>query len=343
MRKLLVGVIFVTIIGLATLIPGFSPATLAHESTVVAIGKLHVISSVESTTTLNGRTYPAKDFIAAFAVDSVLKQAELLPPVLNLQWTLPLAPGGLLGYGSPADGSYMLLFLKPAGKNYTFTSPYYPGVPASPAASLHNAGVPLTPVSESSLAGNIIEQMCRFAESNSEDAGLRERTLHLLADIKEPKVHETAVKLLEDSNQRVRNIALFILIRMKDASYVALARQEILAAAQTPSSDEGPRNLVLAVTQEFPEQSVPILTAAAKTSNSDLRRIIAYAARSTRSQEAVAVLLPLVDDPDSEVAWNAMHSLGELTNHLDWRPISKDSPDWIRCINLWHEYSHLRQ
>jgi hypothetical protein len=55
------------------------------------------------------------------------------------------------------------------------------------------------------------------------------------------------------------------------------------------------------------------------------------------------VLLPLVDDPDSEVAWNAMHSLGELTNHLDWRPISKDSPDWIRCINLWHEYSHLRQ
>jgi hypothetical protein len=53
----------------------------------------------------------------------------------------------------------------------------------------------------------------------------------------------------------------------------------------------------------------------------------------------VGLLLPFVDDPDSEVAWNAMHSLGELTDHLDWRPRSKEPEEWQRTLTLWHHYA----
>src|SRR5438046_8019448 len=95
-----------------------------------------------------------------------------------------------------------------------------------------------------------------------------------------------------------------------------MARKEILEAANGSGSDVHFGNLIIAITGAFPAESIGVLEAAAKARNSALRRPVAYAARLTRSPAAIHILLPLVVDPDDEVAWNVMHSLGVITNHL---------------------------
>lgn len=182
--------------------------------------------------------------------------------------------------------------------------------------------------------------MCRFVESAREDEQERVLQLGQLWSSKDPVVHDTAAKLVHDSNPKLQAAALFTLLRAKDASYLLMAREEILKAASGSGNTESARNLVLAITQEFPAaESMSVLKAGALGNNTELRTTIAYAARSTRSADAIPILLPLVDDPDGEVAWNAMHSLGELAEHLDWRPTSRESAEWQRCLNLWHEYA----
>ena len=179
-----------------------------------------------------------------------------------------------------------------------------------------------------------------FIDSPSEDALDRTHQLWQLAFLKDSMVHDIAAKIVRDSNPDLRDMAIFTLLRLKDASYLPMAREEILRAANESGTDGDADNLVLAITQEFPgSESVGVLKAGAKARSAQLRRTIAYAARSTRSPSAIPILLPLVDDPDDEVAWNAMHSLGELTNHLDWRPKSKESEEWQRCLGLWHSFS----
>jgi hypothetical protein len=70
-----------------------------------------------------------------------------------------------------------------------------------------------------------------------------------------------------------------------------------------------------------------------------MRLQAAFAARYTESSKVIPFLLKLVSSPEQETAWNAMHSLGELTKHWDWRPTSQDPAEFQRCIALWQGYA----
>ena len=231
-----------------------------------------------------------------------------------------------------------MVFLKGDGDKYTFASHYYPGIPATPSAALQNES---NAEKDTETLAIIIDQMCRYAEDTTQDKDQRLSMMHRLWMSEGPQVHKTAVTLLGDDYSRIHDAALFTLIREKDKAYVSQAQQQVLDAlrSETNLPYEGVGNLVLALLQEFPEDSLPILMALKNAKNSALRSQIAYAARDTRTTKAVPYLLPLVDDPDSEVAGNAMHSLGSLTDHLDWRPTSKEAAEWRRCQTEWHTYA----
>jgi hypothetical protein len=288
-----------------------------------------------------GSTVPAKEYLARVSVDRVVKGAPDLLRTLNLHWTVLLPNWGTAGYASPPDRRYLMFFLKPdeLPNTYTFTSPYYPSVFAT-ASTTKGVEFERSDGSDEQILDKVIEEMGRFIESQDEYGPERTRQLWQLGMVEEPMVHEIAVEVVHDSNPDVRGQAMFTLLRLKDASYLPMARKEILQAVNGSGSDVHVGNLILAITQAFPAfESLDVLKVGAKAPNAALRRTIAYAARSTRSSAAIPILLPLVDDPDDEVAGNAMHSLGELTNHLDWRPNSKESPEWQRCLRLWHTYA----
>jgi hypothetical protein len=63
----------------------------------------------------------------------------------------------------------------------------------------------------------------------------------------------------------------------------------------------------------------------------------------TNSQNAIDVLLTDLDDPDRQVQFAVMQSLGNLTNQRWWRPRTLD-PDshWNVCIEHWREFEIQR-
>jgi hypothetical protein len=337
----LTGIILLAVMASATPVPGFSPRALVQNSTAIVIGKVEYVSSTPQQGVLAGSPVPAKEYLARVSVDRVVKGAPDLLRTLNLHWTELLPTWGTAGYASPPDGRYLMLFLKPdeLPNTYTLTSPYYPSVFAS-ASARNRVDFEQSDVSDEQILHRVIEEMGHFIESQDEYGPERTRQLWQLGMVEEPMVHEIAAKVVHDSNPDVRGQAMLTLLRLKDSSYLPMARKEILQAVNGSGSDVHVGNLILAITQEFPAfESLGVLKAGAKTRNAALRRTIAYAARSTRSSASIPILLPLVDDPDDEVAWNAMHSLGELTKHLDWRPASKESAEWQRCLRLWHSYA----
>jgi hypothetical protein len=338
--RLLITVVLLVVVASATPVPGFSPKTLVGNSTAIVIGKVEYVSSNPKEGVFAGSPVPAKEYLARVNVDRVVKGAPDLLRMLNLHWTVLLPNWGSAGYSSPPDGRYLMLFLKSdeLPDTYTFASSYYPGVFAS--SSVAKADFEAGAASDEQILDKVIEEMGRFIESAKEDAGERARQLWQLAFVKDSMVHDFASAVVNDSNLDLRDQAIITLLRLKDASYLPVAREELLRAVDGPGSNERAGNLVLAITQEFPaSESIGVLKIAAKAHDARLRGTVAYAARSTRSASAIPILLPLVDDPDDEVAWNAMHSLGELTNHYDWRPTSKDAEEWQRCLRLWHSYA----
>jgi len=339
MSRRLTGIALLVAVASATPVPGFSPRDLVHNSTAIVIGKVEYVSSTPTEGVFAGSPVPAKEYLARVNVDRVVKGGPDLLRALNVHWTVLLPSGGTAGYTSPPDGRYMMLFLKPdeLPNTYTFASPYYPGVFASP-----SGGAATEPIggSEEQIFHKVLEEMGRFIDSSDEYGPERTRQLRQLAFVNDSTVHEIAAKVVRDSNPDLRGQAMFTLLRLKDRTYLPMAREEILHDANGSGSDVHVGNLILAITQEFPaSDSIDVLRVTAKAPNSALRRTVAYAARSTRSPLTIPILLPLVDDPDDEVAWNAMHSLGELTKHLNWRPTSKEPEEWQRCLNLWHSFA----
>jgi len=64
----------------------------------------------------------------------------------------------------------------------------------------------------------------------------------------------------------------------------------------------------------------------------------------TNSQTVLDILLSALDDPDREVQFAAMQSLGNLTRQYQWRPTTIDSDShWNTCIQHWREFEAQRR
>ena len=64
----------------------------------------------------------------------------------------------------------------------------------------------------------------------------------------------------------------------------------------------------------------------------------------TNSQAALDVLLAALDDPDRQVQFAVMQSLGNLTSQHQWRPTTIESDSqWDACIKHWREFEGQRE
>ena len=98
-------------------------------------------------------------------------------------------------------------------------------------------------------------------------------------------------------------------------------------------------NLVLAVSGLEPKISIPLLARVLKMPEPDERGAAARFLEYTNSQDAVGVLLSDLDDPDREVQFAVMQSLGNLTNQRQWRPNTIDTDShWEACIAHWRDF-----
>jgi HEAT repeat protein len=93
-----------------------------------------------------------------------------------------------------------------------------------------------------------------------------------------------------------------------------------------------------------PTISVPLLTRALKLPEPEVRVGAARFLEYTHSDGALDGLLSALDDPDREVQFAVMQSLGNLTNQHQWRPQTIDADTtWFACIQHWHEFEKQRK
>jgi hypothetical protein len=322
---------------MGTPVESFNLKRLIRDSDVIVSGTLTVEKVEPAEIEIQGRKYPANFCTGRIAIESAAKSSTLDEGSLELHWIVPNSPGGSMGYSSPRAEDKQVFFIKRESQQIVWTSHTYPSVPASsaPIVFRRDANTKLSP---EEIERQIVKVMTAFAEETThpdyERAGSLLRASH--SDL--PVVHESALRLVNDSSASVREMAVTVLARFKDKRALFLAKEMIAEAANQPEKGAA-TNVLLALSQEFKEESLPAFELALAGNNAQMRRDAAFAARYTESSRIIPSLLKLVSSPDPETAWNAMHSLGELTQHMDWRPLSQDPAEFQRCIGLWQRYA----
>jgi HEAT repeat protein len=132
------------------------------------------------------------------------------------------------------------------------------------------------------------------------------------------------------------------LLHWRDFSVLPLAEQDLFD--QSVQSSFFPKsNLVLAASSLEPQVSVPLLARMLKSPEPEDRVAAARFLEYTNSQTALSVLLSALDDPNHEVQFAVMQSLGNLTNQHQWRPNTTDvDSHWNACIQHWREFETRR-
>jgi HEAT repeat protein len=144
------------------------------------------------------------------------------------------------------------------------------------------------------------------------------------------------------SNPTLRMSIVGDLLQWKDLTVLPIAEQDLFD--QSVKSPFYPKsNLVLAISSLEPQISIPLLARVLKLPETEERVAAAHFLEYANSQDAIDVLLTDLDDPNREVQFAVMQSLGNLTNQHWWRPRTLD-PDshWSVCIEHWHEFKAQR-
>jgi HEAT repeat protein len=101
---------------------------------------------------------------------------------------------------------------------------------------------------------------------------------------------------------------------------------------------------MLAISSLEPRISIPLLARVLKSPEPEERVAAARFLGYTRSQTALDILLSALDDPDRQVQFAVMQSLGNLTKQYQWRPATIDSDsNWNDCIQHWREFEAQRE
>jgi hypothetical protein len=126
------------------------------------------------------------------------------------------------------------------------------------------------------------------------------------------------------------------LLRSKDTSVLPLAEDELFL---TQAEGSLKPNLLFAISSLDPRISVPLLTRALTLPEPEARVSAARFLEYTKSPATVDALLSALDDPDPEVQFAVMQSLGNLTNQYSWRPGTTETNSfWFDCLEHWHEF-----
>jgi len=139
------------------------------------------------------------------------------------------------------------------------------------------------------------------------------------------------------SNPTFRLSIVGDLLYWKDLSVLPLAEEDLFdQSVQSPFYPKS--NLVRAISTLEPQISVPLLARVLKSPMPGERAAAAYSLQYPKSRRTLRILLTALDDPDSEVQFAVMQSLGNITKEYQWRPTTRDDSHWNACIQHWREF-----
>ena len=332
--------------------PGISVQNLTNDADVIVIGEVvdvHIIAPAKIGIA-NGETLPAELTSATVRVDQVLKGGDVGPSIEieylhNPNWEQGPITGGL----SPK--TYQMVFLKRSSGKYAFADLAYPSLPL-PRERV--SGMPLPPTGDAYSAVLLLLAGTLFAPNVPGQERISALFNLTISDDHTPYLTEIVRTALNSSaasaDPDFRDALVAALVRRKDATVLPELQIELL----TPGPGErlnSRGNLIFALQAIDGKISVPILARALTLPDGELRQDAARALQNVGSgapQEAVDALLSALDDPDRDVQFYVMQSLGYLNQELYWRPHTTDpkedfgNPSWSECVDHWRQFATSR-
>ena len=155
---------------------------------------------------------------------------------------------------------------------------------------------------------------------------------------------KAALSLLDvKADPVVRTSIIGDLLKWRDLSVLSLAEVDLFEPSQH-TDGYLKSNLLLAISSLDPQISVPLLTRALTLPETEARIGAARFLEYTKSDAALDALLSALDDPDREVQFAVMQSLGNLTNQHYWRPQTTETDAaWFACIQHWRQFGGQRR
>jgi hypothetical protein len=164
-------------------------------------------------------------------------------------------------------------------------------------------------------------------------------------------LHAALDRLDQKSDFAFRGELLAALVRDGDATVLSQLEEALFAG--DPSVASNTRcNMVLALQAIDWHQSLPIAARALQSPFAGLRVQAAYIIKFLRTEppdgkaqatemktQATQALMTALHDPDPDVAFAVMQSLGGLNGRLDQRPTStKLDAQWNSCLHFWETF-----
>lgn len=326
----------------AEIVPVVSTRSLVDSADLIVVGTVERVQQTGAgSIELNGHDYDRRDFQAEISVDTTIKGQPVARHFILNYSTPSTDSAGNVAPGSLYANTYEVLFLKKTAQGYAFVSPYTPSLSASAKSCGPNWRIQLG----EDAYHRVLQQVLSVLRATSSPAD-RNRALSILNWDEDSSVApflKAALALPEiQSDAIARTSILSDLVKWKDLSVLPAAEEELFTTSKdTPGYLKS--NLVLAVSSLEPQVSVPLLARALKLPEPEARVAAARFLEYTKSQNALDVLLTALDDPDRQVQFAVMQSLGNLTNQREWRPNTVDSDaHWNACIEHWREFEAQR-
>jgi hypothetical protein len=325
--------------------PGPSIKRLVNSADLIIVGRVERlqqtgVGSIE----LQGHDYARVDFKVEMSVEETIKGQP--PPY---QFAFNYSNPGTDDLGNVADGAltadvYQIVFLKKTVAGYAFASPYFPSLPATPNSCGPNWQLVSGGDAYSRVLQRVLNLLCTTSSRDEKRAALG--ALNWQEDSPAAPVLKAALDLPEISSDNVlKTTMLSDLLKWNDLSVLPMAEDELFLPSQQA---EGymKSNLLLAISSLDPQISVPLLSRALKLPEPDARVGAARFLEYTKSDAALDSLLRSLDDPDREVRFAVMQSLGNITGQHAWRPhtdTSESDPFWNACVDHWREFGAQRK
>lgn len=321
--------------------PRVSIKGLVGSADLIIMGRVDRVQQTGAgVVTFHGRTYSRQDFQAEISVGQTIK-GEPVPPKFVLTYSAMDSSGNVADGGLFAD-AYRVVFLSRTPTGYAFASPYTASLPASPASCGPNW--PVVPGQDAyhKVLQAILNLLC--SSSDLQEKRLALEILNWDEDSSAAAFLKTVMTLPDvKADPVLRTSIIGDLLEWKDLTVLLLAEDDLFLPAQN-TEPYLKSNLLLAASSLDPELSVPLLTRALKLPEPEARVGAARFLEYTHSDTALDGLLSALDDPDRDVQFAVMQSLGNLTNQHQWRPqTTEKDASWSAYIQHWREFGERRR
>jgi hypothetical protein len=306
---------------------------LADVADVIVIGRVQQVREISSGTEMEvfGQQFPAKVMEGEVVIDKAIKGDPNVNKI-NFHFRMPISPAGGVGYRGIPNERYRLVFLKRAGSDYDFVSPYNPSFPA----------VRDAPIEGETATDQVVSQLAAVIRAPQVSREDKLEVIFALQQVNTPVVVAALRSALTAEDKVLQLSIAAALLERNDLSALGIAE----AALTHPQSDV-PRyifeNLSSAISKGVQdERAIPALSRVLrKAPDAAARRAAAFALRTTESRSAIKPLVGALADGDFEVRYYAVIGLAEITNQSEWRPLMDEfKSNEERYLKHWRDWAN---